>query len=407
MMGKLMTVTADYFRGSRGYVGSVLELPATPYEIEDALQRAHVPDGGGFGLQPFLGWPQFLHKHLILSGRKSLEELNMLAGIIDGMDEIQLGTYEGAIQLCQDEKGNDPVDVKDLINLACNLDSYEFLPGMTDDYSLGTACIMGGMLDLVDNLPDEALDLVDPKKAGEKLRKADQGTFTARGYVYRSSAAFQEVYDGRHLPDYGEQHYGLLSLRIEKSDDMDAESGVWLELPADQDALQWALTSIGEPSFDSCRIAETKSIIPAFRDLLAEDEDIGELNTLAKRLSDFPDSAFMKYKAALELEQCGGLGMALDIAANLGCYDFDSSLLSPEVYGERVLKKAGIDTYDPAFDDFDFSGYGERELEKSGLLFTPYGSISRNDREFVHEYTDPTAPEQEESVGLQLQPSLT
>lgn len=385
-----VNVTADCHRGSHGYEGAVLKLPATPYEIEDALQRAHVPEGGGYELHRFEGFPSFLKNPLILSGQKSLEEMSLLADVVGRMDEVQFYAYEGAIQLCQDAKGDVPVTTKELINLAFDLDSYEFHFGVTDDRRLGEVCIMGGMLDLVDGLPDETAELIDPVKAGEKLREADHGAFTPNGYIYRSSTASQETYDGEHLPAFGEKHSGLLSLRIEKCDDMDADSGVWLELPADEGAMQWALTSIGEPSFDSCRIAETKSIIPAFQCQLAGDEDIGELNTLAERLAAFPDSVtVMKYKAALELEQCSGLGMALDIAANLDCYDFDPALLSMEAYGEQVLQNSGVDTNDPAFAFFNFAGYGKRTLEKNGLVFTPYGSISRNDREFAHEYTQP------------------
>ena len=186
---------------------------------------------------------------------------------------------------------------------------------------------------------------------------------------------------------------GLLSLRIEKLDAPDADSGVWLELPADEKALGWALLSVGEESFDACRIAEAKSIIPAFQYQLAGDEDIGKLNTLAGRLQELrratpDDLMLMKYKAVLELEQCFDLDMALDIAANLGCYDFDPDVLSPDAYGEYVLQSAGIDTGDPAFCRFDFRGYGERQIEQSGYVFTRYGTVSRGGQAFVHEYTE-------------------
>lgn len=404
MMHMQVNVTADCHRGSHGYEGAVLKLPATPYEIEDALQRAHVPEGGGYELHRFEGFPSFLKNPLILSGQKSLEEMSLLADVVGRMDEIEFYAYEGAIQLCQDEKGDVPVTTKELINLAFDLDNYEFHPGVTDDRRLGEVCIMGGMLDLVDGLPDETAELIDPVKAGEKLREADHGAFTPNGYIYRSSTASQEAYDGKHLPVFGEKHSGLLSLRIEKCDDMDADSGVWLELPADESAMQWALTSIGEPSFDSCRIAETKSIIPAFQYQLAGNEDIGELNTLAERLAAFPNSSiFMKYKAALELEQCSGLGMALDIAANLDCYDYSPDIVSMDAFGEYVLQSAGIDTEDPAFKRFDFGRYGERQLEKAGYVFTSYGAISRNGQEFVHEYTrqaqEAESPRQGMSMG--------
>ena len=66
------------------------------------------------------------------------------------------------------------------------------------------------------------------------------------------------------------------------------------------------------------------------------------------------DLMLMKYKAVLELEQYSDLDMALDIAANLGCYDFSPDVLSPDAYGEYVLQSAGIDTGDPAFSCFDF-----------------------------------------------------
>lgn len=251
----------------------------------------------------------------------------------------------------------------------------------------------GGMLDLVESLPDEVAQLLDPAKVGKALRHSDHGTFTPRGYVYRGTAAArQDLYDGEHLPACGECHQGMLSLRIEKLDAPDADSGVWLELPADEKALRWALISIGEESFESCWIAETKSIIPAFQYQLAGDEDIGKLNTLAGRLRDLQQEApdglmLMKYKAVLELEQCPGLDMALDIAANLGCYDYGPDVLSPDAYGEYVLQSAGIDTGDPAFSHFDFRGYGERQLEQAGYVFTPYGAVTRNGQEFVHEYT--------------------
>lgn len=252
----------------------------------------------------------------------------------------------------------------------------------------------GGMLDIVESLPDEVAALLDPAKVGKALRNSDHGAFTPRGYVYRGSAAVrQDFYDGEHLPACGENHQGLLSLRIEKLDAPDADSGVWLELPADEKAIQWALLSVGEESFDACRIAEAKSIIPAFQYQLAGNEDIGKLNILAERLQELQrempgELMLMKYKAVLELEQYSDLDMALDIAANLGCYDFGPDILSPDAYGEYVLQSAGIDTGDPAFSYFDFRGYGERQMEQAGYVFTPYGTVSRGGQEFVHEYTE-------------------
>lgn len=396
-------IYADCHEKLRGYQGAMLELPATPYEIRDALQRARVPEGGGYTLEGTGDWPDFLWTALFNaappSGKNALEELNLLADAVSRMDEIQIGTFEGAVQLHLDETGKPPT-LKELVNISACLDDYEFHPGVTNDLSLGRACMEGGMLDLVESLPDEVAALLDPAKVGKALRHSDHGAFASRGYVYRGiSAARQDFYDGEHLPVCGENHKGLLSLRIEKLDAPDADSGVWLELPADDKALRWALLSVGEEAFDTCWIAEAASIIPAFKYQLAGDEDIGKLNTLAERLRELQQEMpgelmLMKYKAVLELEQYYDLDMALDIAANLGCYDFSPDVLSPYAYGEYVLQSAGIDTGDPAFIHFDFSGYGERQLEQAGYVFTPYGAVTRNGQEFVHEYT-----EQEQALG--------
>ena len=397
MMRMQANIYADCHENDRGYQGAALELPATPYEVRDALQRARVPEGGGYTLEGAGDWPDFLWSALFggtVSGENALEELNLLAHAVSRMDEMQAGLFEGAAVLHMEETGKGTVTLKELINLSACLDDYEFQPGVTNDVSLGRACMEGGMLDIVESLPDEAAELLDPARVGKALRNSDHGAFTPRGYVYRGSAAVrQDFYDGEHLPACGENHQGLLSLRIEKLDAPDADSSVWLELPADEKAIQWALLSVGEESFDACRIAEAKSIIPAFQYQLAGDEDIGKLNILAGRLQELQrempgELMLMKYKAVLELEQYSDLDMALDIAANLGCYDFGPDILSPDAYGEYVLQGAGIDTGDPAFSRFDFRGYGERQMEQAGYVFTPYGAVSRNGQEFVHEYTE-------------------
>ncbi len=50
-------IYADCHEKLRGYQGAMLELPATPYEIRDALQRARVPEGGGYTLELPLDCP--------------------------------------------------------------------------------------------------------------------------------------------------------------------------------------------------------------------------------------------------------------------------------------------------------------------------------------------------------------
>ena len=163
---------------------------------------------------------------------------------------------------------------------------------------------------------------------------------------------------------------------------------MWLELPADVQAMQWALTSLGETSLDNCVIAEAENILPSLKYQLAGDEDIDKLNTLAEWLAAFPDSkTLMKYKAVLELECQPDLDRMLDITQNLDCYDYDRQCATATDYAEYLLQEAGFDTSDPAFSGFDFAGYGERQLAGNGFVPTAYGSVGRNEIPFVQEYT--------------------
>ena len=158
--------------------------------------------------------------------------------------------------------------------------------------------------------------------------------------------------------------------------------------------MRKALESLKAESFDGCVITGSKGTALAFP--LAGDEDIGKLNLLAERIKSFSDSRMReKYRAAMELELCSDLDLALDIVANLNCYDFDPELYSLASYAEYVLKELGIDTQDPAFSSFDFQGYGERKMKEVGYVFTAYGLISRNEQPFQREYT-----EERQSISL-------
>lgn len=384
-----VTIYAEKHRGQNGYQGADLELPAGRFAVGDAFQRAHMPEDGGYHLARFIGWPPFLGRILTGCGAEKLEELNLLAWKIGQMDEEQLAAYEGAVAMRQNEDIDMPVTVKELINILYNLGSYTFQPGILNDRMLGDMCLMGELLADLEPVSDEVFELLSEEKVGEYLRRSEQGEFTDKGYILRAAKEWREVYDGEHLPEQPEIHDGLISLRIESaSSSLSVNSGVWLELPAQWKDMEQVLASLGESSFGRCVIAEMKSILPPFGYEPAGDLYIDKLNLLVQRIEAFPDvGTLAKYKAAIAMDGCNDLDRMLDIAENLECYDFDRDVLSPADYGKYLLEEMGVDTADPAFAGFDFSGYGTRRLEASGFCCTPYGSVGRNDLPFVQEYT--------------------
>lgn len=384
-----VTVMANKYIKQRGYTGAILKLPASIAEIEDALARAFVPPEGCVTLTHYEGWPQILRRALESCREKTLEEVNHLAYRVGRMDEIQLDTFEGAIRLCQ-ETGN-KINVKKLINICYNLDSFVFQPDILNDEMLGELCLMGELLDAIRQASDEVLEMLDEEKVGQALRKSDKGVFTDKGYIFLGSEAWIDAYDGTHLPDQPVIHDGVISLRLHVPDNNSVQNkDVWLELPAGETELQQIMEQLEVPSFESCTIAEVKSIVPSLKLQMTSDGDINKLNILARSIQMFPDKETLtKYKAVLEYESCNDLDLVLDIAFNLDCYDFDPSVITLECYAEYVFQKADIDTDDPAFAWFDFMGYAERCLQTAGAAMTPYGIISRNEQNFVQEYTRP------------------
>lgn len=378
-------ITADSWLEKRGYIGAGLMLPANQDEIQDAMQRAHVQGNETYCLEYVDGWPEFLTNILEIDTEHRLEEVNLLAYQLSRMNSEQMDTFEGAIALRAEEKSSEPFTLKELINFTYNLNCYEFYPGVTNDTDLGEVCIDGEMMEVFEHLPEEALELLDPQKVGEELRRSDQGTFTQKGYVCKNGETFQEMYDGSQCPEIPDMRKGSISIRL-VSLAHQKEQGIWLDLPATEQVMQQALESLHERSFDDCMIAENEGSALPFP--LAGDEEIGKLNTLAERVRAFPDSqTLVKYKAVMELELCNDLDTALDIAVNLDCYDFDPDMDSPARYAEYLLQNAGFDTEDPAFQRFDFKGFGERRLNEIGYSLTSYGAISRNEVPFRQEYT--------------------
>lgn len=139
----------------QNYKGAVVELPASRFELDDAFQRAHIPESGGYKLLFFNQWPGFLPNYLTSSDNKTLEEVNLLAKKISQMNEIELATYEGALRLRRNADIDTPISIKELIDYTYNLDVFEFHPEVLDDRELGEIAIICGMLDTINDLPEE------------------------------------------------------------------------------------------------------------------------------------------------------------------------------------------------------------------------------------------------------------
>ena len=169
-------------------VGETLKFPTTTEEVQALLKRIGV-DGvryEEFFITSFDGDVLGLYDYL--TEYENLDELNHLACLLSELDQGELEKFEAVI-----DSGEHTSSVADLINLAQNLDCYEFYPGVEDDETLGRIYVED--MEAID-VPEHLLNYFDYEAYGRDIALGDTGAFTDYGYVYDNQSRFEEYYDG-------------------------------------------------------------------------------------------------------------------------------------------------------------------------------------------------------------------
>lgn len=367
-----VTIAAKKYGNCPEYQGAELKLPATREAIQDAMERARVPGDGAYQMITFRGWPAFLQERLART-KARVQEVSFLAGQVRRMDPKRLPEYEGVLACMETERNGHGCSIKDLINATENLEYFDFLPGIVKDTDLGENALDGDFVRILQGLPDEVINLMDPAKVGAYLRHSEKGAFTKEGYCFRSKEGWQEIYDGQKLPQQEKDQ--VLSIRIENRGRPEDED-VWLSLPCNEEKIALACRQLGVESFRQCRITDAISMAPILEAQIGPDEDIRALNRLAGKLGQMEPEEHVKFKAVLEFDTWKSVERSLWLADRLNDYMFDPSQVSYRDYGRECLENLGVDCSDPAFEKFDFYQYGVAQYETAGMKLTSYGAVS-------------------------------
>ena len=141
-------------------VGETLKFPATTEEVQALLKRIGV-DGVRYEeifITSFDGDVLGLYDHL--GEYESIDELNHLAHVLSDLDQSDIEKFEAVI-----DSGEYTGSVHDLINLAQNLDCYDFYPGIDSEEALGRVYIEEmEMLDVPDDVLPYSPTWIDGKK---------------------------------------------------------------------------------------------------------------------------------------------------------------------------------------------------------------------------------------------------
>jgi len=192
MISAYITNLGKYNEGE--LCGEWLSLPATKEDVQALLSRIGVD--GVLYEEIFITDYETDIANLSrkLGEYESLDELNYLAALLSDMHKWEREKYEAVL-----EYGEYTSSVKDLINLAQNLDCYDYLPSVKDSDDLGRHYVeeLGCM-----DVPEHLAPYIDYEALGRDINIDMGGVFTDNGFVMDNGDTLKEYYSGRDdLPD--------------------------------------------------------------------------------------------------------------------------------------------------------------------------------------------------------------
>ena len=175
--------------------GAWLPMPATQEQLHAAMRSVGITADnpqdffvGGFANTE--DCPFDVPLAVIQSG--SMDELNYLGKLLEMQRDEDKAKFAAAVTL-----GEYAGNLKDLINLAQNLDCYWLYPTVQSEEDYGYY-----LIDELDELelPEEAKKYFMYEEYGRDAAINDGGRFTEQGYVYNNKNTFSEWYNGRDIP---------------------------------------------------------------------------------------------------------------------------------------------------------------------------------------------------------------
>ena len=172
--------------------GVWLSMPTTTEQLHEAMRNigvtAEKPQDlfvGGFANTEQC--PFDVPLSVIQSG--SIDELNYLGKLLEMQRDEDKAKFAAAVTL-----GEYAGNLKDLINLAQNLDCYWIYPTVQSEEDYGYY-----LIDELDELelPEEAKRYFMYEEYGRDAAINDGGRFTEQGYIYNNKNTFSEWYNGR------------------------------------------------------------------------------------------------------------------------------------------------------------------------------------------------------------------
>jgi len=355
-----------------------LALPATDYEMLDALERLSMDPGQN------PNWEITCHsgyEHIDLFLREgTVYELNALARKLSEMDATQKTAFEGLIQIALNRREG-PMSFADLMAYANSVDGCQVIHGATDDAALGRFYAEYGFAPEVDDLPDNIFELLDFRKIGNVMRAGERGAFTRNGYVLQSDELKPAPENYAAIPQKPSYILSLLVARYPFETGGAPEMTTTLELPATKQEQVRVLEQIGAASWDEVIFQLKDSAIPHFKDSLSNVYSVAQLSEFADAVKQIDDlGQLTKLKAVICAMDDVEVDTVLEVIQNLDDYIIEGDKHFPEdVAREEIRFSLSEAEANILIKHVDLYAYGKELMEHYNYELTDYGLISRRD----------------------------
>ena len=175
--------------------GEYLKLPATKEDVKALFSRIGI-DGALYEEILITDYETDIDRLCRYLGEyEDIDELNYLAAMLSELYDYELEKFEAAVAY-----GDKNGCVQDLINLAQNLDCYEYYPEVRDEEELGRYLIEELQYE---EIPERLEYYFNYEAYGSDFSINEGGDFIQGGYISRNDVTFKEYYKGWDVPyDY-------------------------------------------------------------------------------------------------------------------------------------------------------------------------------------------------------------
>ena len=379
---------------------ATLELPASPWELWDAMEKVRLKDGEALYMEidDYYAF-EYLAPHLEELDI-SLNELNDLAARLATLDEVQGIAFEGLFSMEVQKKVNangGVITLQDLRDLAVSAktDCYHVVDA-ADDTQLGRFYAENEFVPELDGISDKVFEMLDFAGIGRMMRCGENGVFVGSLYVLQDGELTTAPPVQKTLP---EKPGYLFRLTLGLHPDIGDDRTVTLDLPAAEAELLDAQEQLGVEGWEGVTVIDYDGTIPYAAEFTDLPMELEELNAFTKATQDIPRSEVPKLKALLEQFEVQDIETAMLLTEHLADYILTPNLSSPQEAALDqlcfIMNREEAVRLIPYVNLFN---YGETVIHADNAALTSYGLLHRADYEPM---LSPIQQKQEKEMTMQ------